>query len=103
MIARPPRYSLDRVQRLVTADRYRVTDSARRGAMKLGLDESDIVECVAGLLPGHFYKTMESQRSAGTWQDVYRPSLSGITLYVKVQIVGADPTDLTVIISFKRL
>ena len=103
MIARLPRYSLDRVQRLVAANRYRVTDSARRGAIELGLDESDIVECVAALLPGHFYKTMESQRSAGTWQDVYRPSLAGIPLYVKLQIVGTDPTDLTVVISFKRL
>ncbi len=106
MIARLPRYSLDRVQRLVAADRStatRVTDGARRGAIELGLDESDIVECVAGLVPGHFYKTMESQRNAGTWQDVYRPSLSGIPLYVKVQIVGTDPTDLTVVISFKRL
>ena len=54
MIARLPRYSLDRVQRLVAADRYRVTDSARRGAIELGLDESDIVERVAGLVPGHF-------------------------------------------------
>jgi hypothetical protein len=46
---------------------------------------------------------MESQRRAGTWQDVYRPSLGSIRLYVKVQIVGTDPTDLTVVISFKRL
>ena len=102
MIARLPRYALDRIQQLVAVNHYRVTDSARRGAFELGLDESDIVECVAGLVPGHFYKTMESQRSAGTWQDVYRPSLSGIPLYMKVQIVGTDPTDLTVVISFKR-
>lgn len=103
MIARLPRYSLDRIQRLVAVNRYRVTDSARRGALELGLDESDIVECVAGLLPGHFYKTLESQRSAGIWQDAYRPSLGSIRLYVKVQIVGTDPTDLTVVTSFKRL
>jgi hypothetical protein len=54
VIARLPRYTLDRIQRLVAVNRYRVTDSARRGAFELGLDESDIVECVAGLLPGHF-------------------------------------------------
>ncbi len=87
----------------MAADRYRVTDSARRGALELGLDESDIVECVASLLPRHFYKSMESPRRAGTWQDVYRPTVGGIRLYMKVQIVGTDPTDLMVVISFKRL
>jgi motility quorum-sensing regulator/GCU-specific mRNA interferase toxin len=100
VVVRLPRYPLDRVQKLVAGDRYRITDSARRGALALGLDESDVVECVAALAPRHFYKTMESWRNAGTWQDVYR---GGISLYVKLQIVGTNPTDLTVVISFKRL
>lgn len=100
--ARLPRYPLGRVQTLVARNRYLLTGSARRGAGELGFDESDIVDCVAGLLPEQFYKSMQSQRRMGTWQDVYRPSLDGIPLYVKVQIVGMDPTDLTVVISFKR-
>lgn len=80
-----------------------MTDSARRGALELGFDESDILECISGLSLGHFYKSMESHRNAGAWQDVYRPVLGAIPLYVKVQIVGVDPNDLTVVISFKRL
>ena len=81
----------------------RSSRSARRGATELGFDETDIVDCVAGLSSGQFYKSMRSLRSVDTWQDVYRPFFQGIALYVKVQMVGTDPTDLSVIISFKRL
>ena len=103
MAARLPRYSLSAVQVLVARKQYLITSSARRGATELGFDETDIVDCVAGLSSGQFYKSMRSLRSVDTWQDVYRPFFQGIALYVKVQMVGTDPTDLSVIISFKRL
>ena len=96
-------YDLKRVVALVAAQRYRVTGVAARGAGELGFDESDIVECIGSLTPADFYKTMEAEKRAGFWQDVYRTEHGGIPLYVKVQLEGTDPDDLVVVIQFKRL
>lgn len=38
------------------------------------------------LKPADFYKTMESEKRPGTFQDVYHPAYSAQQVYVKVQI-----------------
>jgi hypothetical protein len=98
-----PTYDLARVIALLAAKCYRITGLAVKEAGELGFDESDIVECIGALSSAHFYKTMEAERRPGFWQDVYRTEHGGIPLYVKVQLEGSSPSDLLVVIQFKRL
>jgi len=93
---------LDQVCALVKERRYRVTGTAAREAGALSLEEADIVACVIGLNEAVFYKSMQALNRPGFWQDVYRPEYGGIQLYVKLQLEGAVPDDLVVIIQFKR-
>lgn len=103
MTIQGPRYTLARVRQLVVLQRFRITNTATRGAGELGLDLPDILACVANLSNGDFYKSMHAKHAPGLWQDVYRPIFRDTALYVKIQIVGSSPDDLTVVISFKRL
>lgn len=98
-----PTYDLDTVRRLVHGRRYRITGTARDDVLELGLDETDVVECILALSPGDFYKTMPAEKVPGLWQDVYRPVYCSRPLYVKVQMttVGHDG-ERVVVISFKR-
>jgi len=95
-------YSLARVRELIAARRYRIRRSASMGAAELGLDETDILQCVALLDANTFYKSMESEQCPGLWQDVYRPFFQGFQLYVKIQLVEVEPNDMLAVISFKR-
>ena len=97
---RIPTYSLAEIQRQVQAGRYVVTRSTVQGAALLGLDEADVLACVAGMTRAEFYKSMPAERVPGLWQDVYRPTYQGHALYVKVQ-QRADTW--AVVISFKEL
>jgi hypothetical protein len=65
----------------------------------LGLEEDDIVECVARLTPQDFYKSMTIYTSSQLWQDVYHPTRQEEPLYVKVQLDATAET--VVIVSFK--
>jgi motility quorum-sensing regulator / GCU-specific mRNA interferase toxin len=103
MGASTPHYPLERIQELVGTRRYMTRGIAVRGAGELGFDEKDIVDCVLALTIDDFYKPMPSEKRAGLWQDVYRPTHLGISLYVKLQIEGERPEDIAVIIQFKRL
>jgi hypothetical protein len=67
----------------------------------LGMDVSDVIECLIALTPACFDKTMPAEKAAGLWQDVYRPRVDGRLLYVKIQIVGERPSDSVVVVSFK--
>lgn len=94
-----PRFSLARIQSLVAAGEYHVTDAARRDAEALTFDEDDIVECI-GMLAGDDYShTLAGEMRPGTFQDVYRKRMHGFPLYIKLQL--AEP-EWAVIISFKR-
>jgi len=95
-----PTYGLDTVKACVRAGRYRLTDSAREGAALLYLDPSDIAACVLELDDADFWKTMESEKRPGFFQDVYRPRYLGYRIYVKVQIYGYP--NKAVVISFKK-
>jgi motility quorum-sensing regulator/GCU-specific mRNA interferase toxin len=96
---RTPTYPLDEIQACILAGRKRVTQIAREQGNRIRFDEPMILECVLGLTPQDFHKTMPSRRFPGTWQDVYRPTFESEKLYVKVQL---DPVRGAVVISFKR-
>ena len=49
----------------------------------LGLRPASVLAIVRGLSKSNFYKSMESHINPGTWQDVYRPTYQGTTLYLK--------------------
>lgn len=96
-----PTYDLGHIQALVARGApWRVTTlEAHANAALLGFDDGDIVDTVLELRPRDFYKSMESERHPGLWQDVYRASRRGIRLYVKLQL-GFD--GCAVVIQFKR-
>ena len=95
-----PTFPLRRIQELVAAGDYDVTDTARRDAESLTFDEFDMVECIGILTEEeHFSHTLKSTSRPGTDQDVYRVRVHGFPLYVKLQIDGAGRA---IVISFKR-
>ena len=97
-----PTYPLELVKHLIGSPRRIITRTSQLSAGELGLDEQDIVECIAALSESSFYKSMPAEKRPGTWQDVYRTTFAGFDLYVKVQIIDTSPDDIVVVISFKR-
>jgi len=102
---RTPTYDLEEVQRLVgqgPISRF-ISNTAREGAAGLDLSETVIVEAILLLSPSNFYKTMESERTPGLWQDVYHLTYRDgdvyFNLYIKVQI---DHHGRAAVISFKK-
>jgi motility quorum-sensing regulator / GCU-specific mRNA interferase toxin len=81
-----PTYDLAWIQHKVRAGEYRTTRAAAAGASELGFDEGDIVACICALTWADFFKTMESDRRPGLWQDVYRPVYDGHQVYLKLQM-----------------
>lgn len=80
-----------------------MTLTALAGAAELGLDESDVVECVLRIAPTDFYKSMPAIKAAGLHQDVYRTRYGDDLIYVKVQLVPrANPGGFAVVIQFKE-
>ncbi len=49
-----PTYDLNTIQEYVRSGLYRITLSAKQGAVALGMDTSDIETCVLGLTPKDF-------------------------------------------------
>jgi hypothetical protein len=96
-----PTYDLQELQRLIGQGPVssRITNTAEAGATELGLEPEAIREAVLELLPGHFYKSMESDVIPGLWQDVYHMEFRGKWLYIKLQL-GVDRR--AIIIQFKR-
>jgi hypothetical protein len=96
-----PAYDLHELQRLIGQGPVssRITSTAEAGAIELSLEPEAIREAVLELLPGHFYKSMESDVIPGLWQDVYHMEFKGKWLYIKLQMGGDGRA---VIIQFKR-
>jgi len=93
---RKPHFDLNLVKRLVKSPAsHIITRQAFKDAAALGLEESDIVECVAQLTQQDFYKSMTVYANSRLWQDVYHPTHQETPLYVKVQL---DTTEETVVI-----
>jgi hypothetical protein len=95
-----PTFDLARVQELVRAESYHITESAFEGAEDIYWDEDDIVDCVLSLsADDDFEQTYESRDRPGTFQDVYKPRRHGYELFIKLRVVQNRQA---VIISFKR-
>jgi hypothetical protein len=86
--SRVPTYDLEEVQRLVGQGPISssISLAAIKGAADLGMGEAEIVTAVLALEPHCFYKSMESEKQQGLWQDVYHLKWDAAELYIKVQI-----------------
>jgi hypothetical protein len=100
-----PTYDLELVKALAGAEGARLlTKRAEHDAHNyFGLVREQVFEKVAGLKAADFVKTMASEQTPGTFQDVYRPTITcdefplGIEVYCKVQVANGK---LLVVISF---
>jgi hypothetical protein len=92
-----PTYRLDQIKGLIKDDSWYITGSALDTAGELGFDKDDIYDCIVNCLSEtHFYKTMRSEKRAGTMHDVYHITYQDVRIYLKLQVcVDA------VVISFK--
>ncbi|MNC97262.1 mRNA interferase MqsR [compost metagenome] len=63
------------------------------------MDEQAVVDVVAGLVSRDFDKSMPSNVDPAVWQDVYKPVVDRIELYVKFTL---DAQGELLLISFKR-
>src|SRR5947209_7644140 len=105
-----PTFDLAEIKRLVKSGPfgYRIETPAVNGAGRMGLDESDIVDCLCSLndIPfaegGHFYKTMPGKLRPETFQDVYKTTYYGQPVYCKLQIMTTRDGKKAAIISFKE-
>lgn len=98
MEKRTPHCPLPRVKALVKAGKVRTTQSARAGAVALGLSYSDMIAVVLALQQTDFYKSMTTYADHTIWQDVYRPKTSNGDVYLKLTVI-----DDVLIVSFKEL
>lgn len=81
-----PTYDLQLLQQLVGQGPLSrvITRSALDGGAPLSCGSDEIIEAVLALTAGDFYKTMQSERIPGLWQDVYHLERRGIQLYIKL-------------------
>ena len=100
MEKRRSHYPLTLVQQLAADPaRTRFTRVALDGAAELGFDTTKIVAVVTKLRPEDFYKNMTTYADSSIWQDVYRPTVNGTPIYVKVTVYAAENL---LVVSFKR-
>lgn len=100
MEKRRPHYSLTLVQHLATDQALtKFTRVALDGAAELGFNTKTIRAVVMGLNREDFYKSMTTYDDATVWQDVYRPTANGVSLYVKLTVYTAENL---LVVSFKR-
>ena len=98
MEKRTPHCKLVIVKALVSAGKYRTTQTARAGAIELGFDLDDMLAVVKSLTSADFYKSMTTHADHSIWQDVYRPNTRAGDVYLKLTVI-----DDVLIVSFKEL
>ena len=98
---REPTYDLQELQRLIGQGPISssITNVADVGASELGWSRSDILEAVLELTSQDFYKSMESERLPGLWQDVDHLEFRGVWLYIKLQLALSGRA---FVVQFKR-
>ncbi len=85
MEKKKPHYDLDGIKaELGSPGTMRATRTAMRGGQAAGLNRHEMAAIVAGLERRDFYKSMTSHADHKVWQDVYRPQVEDLDLYVKV-------------------
>ena len=72
---------------------------SKQGADGLDMDDAAVVAVIQGLSNSDFEKSMTSLADHRVWQDVYKPSVRGRTLYVKFTL---DARGALFLISFKE-
>src|SRR5271155_345946 len=72
---------------------------SKQGADDLDMDDAAVVAVIQGLSNSDFEKSMTSLADHRVWQDVYKPSVRGRTLYVKFTL---DARGALFLISFKE-
>ena len=72
--------------------------ASKRGADDLGMDDEAVVAAVQALSMADFDKSMTSYANPKVWQDVYKPNIGKIELYVKFTL---DSMNALFLISFK--
>ena len=98
MEKRTPHARLSRVKALVRAGNVRTTYSALAGAASLGLGYQELVQVVFSLTAKDFYKSMTTYKDHRIWQDVYRPRVGSVDVYIKLTVI-----EDVLIVSFKEL
>src|ERR1051325_4746302 len=79
-----PTHSLEAIRAVFSKpEDLNVTGMALRNAFGLGYGRQEIVDVIQTIKPGHFYKTMPSEKNPGLMQDVYRVPDGDLELYVK--------------------
>jgi motility quorum-sensing regulator/GCU-specific mRNA interferase toxin len=100
MEKRRPHFPLNLVQQLANDPAHtRFTRVALDGAAELGFDTAMIRTVVMGLRREDFYKSMTTYADTAIWQDVYRPTVNGVPLYVKLTVYTEENL---LVVSFKR-
>jgi hypothetical protein len=96
-----PAYDLQELQRLIGQGPISsvITVAARDGASDACMTDADLVDAVLTLQSTDWYKTMESVKRAGLWQDVYHLEYRGTWLYIKLQMLSDGRA---VVVQFKR-
>ena len=72
---------------------------SKQGADDLHMDDAAVVAVIQGLSSSDFEKSMTSLADHRVWQDVYKPSVGGRTIYVKFTL---DAQQALFLISFKE-
>src|SRR5271170_3190988 len=72
---------------------------SKQGADDLDMDDAAVVAVIQALSNTDFEKSMTSLADHRVWQDVYKPSARGRTLYVKFTL---DARRTLFLISFKE-
>ena len=82
-----PHYELEDIKRaFAESEGLRLSVTALRDAIGLGLTRHDIVAVIQTLTVRELYKSMTSERDHRIWQDVYHANYQGLSLYVKFTI-----------------
>jgi motility quorum-sensing regulator/GCU-specific mRNA interferase toxin len=80
-------YSLEDIkQAFAETDSLRMSVTALRDAISLGLTRDDIVAVIQMLTVKQLHKSMTSERDHRVWQDVYYASYQELSLYVKFTV-----------------
>lgn len=97
-----PGIPLRDVHAKVVAGLWHIRREAQLDAIQLGL-QLKIRICLLALTSSDFHKSMDAEEPkwAGCRQDVYRPELEAVSLYVKLQVWPIDK-GFIYIVSFKE-
>ena len=84
MEKRKPHFDLDTIRFTFSiVDTLRITTTATRDALALGLDFSMVVKLIQSANRHHFYKSMTSNNDPRIWQDVYHVPFEDLLIYLK--------------------